>query len=259
MKADIGLASLSERLNTRFIGRRVVYRASVSSTMDVARVEAEAGAPEGTVVLAEEQTQGRGRLGRRWLSPAGANIYLSLILRPALAEAKALPMLTPLAVCRAIEEVAGLDCEIKWPNDTLIGGRKVSGMLVEVESSGDRVQYALVGVGINVNFDPSPHEEIRATATSLSLELGRDVSRDELLAAFLGHFEELYLSERDGRSTYPAWKERLDTLGQRIQVRFPDHVEQGLAEDADADGRLLLRRPDGSLLRLVAGDVTLSS
>ena len=259
MKADLRPAALGERLRTRFIGRRVVYRPSVSSTMDVARQEAEAGAAEGTVVVAEEQTQGRGRLGRQWLSPPGANIYLSLVLRPRPGEAKALAMITPLALCRAIEEVTGLGCAIKWPNDTLVGGRKVSGMLVEVESSGDQIEYALVGVGVNVNFDPSPYEEIRRTATSLSLELGRDVSREELLAVFLDHFEELYLSERDGRATYPAWKERLDTLGQRVQVRFPDRLEEGLAEDADADGRLLLRRADGSLLPVAAGDVTLSS
>jgi len=250
-------AALEANLRTRFTGRRVVSFPSVVSTMDAARAEAAAGACEGTLVIAEEQTRGRGRLGRQWLSPPGSNIYASLLLRPVAAEGVALSMIAPLAVCEAIEAVCGLACAIKWPNDVLISGRKVSGLLIEVEFAAGRIDYALVGAGINVNFDPSPFAEIRDTATSLARELGQEVSREEVLAALLNRFEGLYLAERDGRSAYPAWKARLTTLGQRVQVRLPDRSEEGLAEDVDREGRLLLRRADGSVIAVSAGDVVL--
>jgi BirA family biotin operon repressor/biotin-[acetyl-CoA-carboxylase] ligase len=254
----LSLDAVQALLDTKFIGRCAVYQASVSSTMDLARQEAEGGAPDGTVVVADEQTQGQGRRGRQWVSPPGGNIYATIILRPGRWDIRSLGMVAPLAVCEAIDTAADVRSVIKWPNDLLIEGRKVGGVLIDTRLRGDEVDFALVGVGINVNFDPSQHEEIREMATSLASELGRELSREELLAAFLNRFERLYLAARSDESVYEAWKARLETLGRRVEVRLGDRMEEGIAEDVDADGNLILRRTDGSTVVLAAGDVTLA-
>jgi BirA family biotin operon repressor/biotin-[acetyl-CoA-carboxylase] ligase len=255
--AALSLNALQALLETVFVGRCAVYQTSVTSTMDLARQEAEGSAPDGTLVVADEQTQGQGRRGRRWVSPPGGNIYATIILRPGPWDLRSLGMVAPLAVCEAVDAVADVRSVIKWPNDLLIEGRKVGGVLIDTRLSGDEVEYALVGVGINVNFDPSRHEEIREMATSLALELGREVSREALLAAFLNRFERLYLTARSDESVYEAWKARLETLGRRVEVRLGDRIEEGIAEDVDAEGNLLLRREDNSIVVLAAGDVTL--
>jgi len=250
------LDAVEARLQTRFVGRRIDYRASTESTMNVARTEAEGGAPEGTVVLAEEQTAGRGRFGRAWVSPAGKNLYLTLIMRPALHRLRPLSVVTPLAVCLAVEETAGLAPRIKWPNDVLINGRKLSGILIESELSGQSVKYALVGPGVNVNFDIGELSEIGDIATSIKRELGRETSREELLASLLNHFESTY-KRSSSTEILDGWRSRLDTLGRHIRVTFGDQSLEGIAEDVDADGSLLLRTADGSLMTVDAGEVTL--
>jgi BirA family biotin operon repressor/biotin-[acetyl-CoA-carboxylase] ligase len=208
-------------------------------------------------VLAEEQTEGRGRLGRDWVSPAGGNIYVSLLLQPSPAQAEQLAMTTPLAVCRAVEETSGLVAHIKWPNDVLLNGRKVCGILIESAYEGERLAYVVAGIGVNVNFDPTPFEDIRETATSLSRELGRDVSREELLASLLNHFEALYLSP--GEAVFAGWKKRLETLGRPVRAQLPDRIEEGIAEDVDRQGRLIIRQGDGATVVVSAGDVTPAS
>ena len=260
----LSVPDVRSHLHARVVGRKIIYRPSVASTMDVAREEAEAGAEEGTTVVTDEQTAGRGRLGRTWISPAGANVYVSVVLRPEPEHLRPLSMLCPLAVCRAIEEVTGLPARIKWPNDVLIHGRKVSGTLIDAEFEDGGIRYAIAGVGINVNFDVSQYEEIRDLATSLSTELGREVPREQVLAAFLNHLEELYLDLQRGQAVHGLWKARLDTLGQRVRVRYGQsdtagEVHEGLAEDTDESGALILRRADGSTVRVEAGDVTLKA
>ncbi len=264
MASPLSLQQLRSHLRTQTMGRKVIYRSSLPSTMDLARHEADAGAAEGTVVAADAQTAGRGRLGRTWISPPGANVYVSVVLRPEAQHLRALSMVCPLAVCRAIEEVTGLPARIKWPNDVLIHGRKVSGTLIDAEFEDGGVRFAIAGVGINVNFDASRYEEIRDLATSLSTELGREVSREKVLAAFLNYLEELYLGLRLGQPVRGLWKARLDTLGQRVRVRsgvpgMEGEEHEGLAEDADESGALILRRADGSTVRIEAGDVTLKA
>ena len=257
MTDGFSLDALESRLETAFVGRCAVYQASVTSTMDLARQEAEGGAPDGTLVVADEQTEGQGRRGRQWVSPPGGNIYATIILRPGAWDLRYLGMVAPLAVCEAVDAVADVRSVIKWPNDLLIEGRKVGGVLIDTRLRGDEVDFALVGVGINVNFDPSRHEEIREMATSLASELGRELSREALLAAFLNRFERLYLAARSDESVYEAWKARLETLGRRVEVRLGDDIEEGVAEDVDAEGNLILRRSDDSTVVLTAGDVTL--
>lgn len=257
MSREFSVEAFRSRLTTRYVGRRIFCYPSLPSTQEIARREAERHAPEGTAVLADEQTAGRGRLGRRWVSPPGANLYFSVVLRPRPAHLRALGMIWPLAICQALEETAGLSARIKWPNDVLVGPRKLAGVLIDSELSDGEVDYVIAGVGINVNFDVSRHEELRDIATSISAELGREVAREEVLAAVLGRFEALYEAARRGEPVHLDWKARLDTLGRRIRVSFGDSVEEGMAEDAEPDGSLVLRRPDGSRVRVEAGEVTL--
>ena len=226
--------------------------------MDIARREARKGAAEGTVVLADKQVAGRGRLGRAWLAPPG-NIALSIILRPSAAHLPGLIMVASLAAVHTIEEVTGLRPQVKWPNDVLIQGKKVCGILVEGELRGGAVEHAIIGIGMNIKLDPSAYPEISATATSLSAELGREVSRLDVIDRLLVELERLYIAFKAGEPVYREWRSRLETLGRSVTVKWGDGVEQGVAESVDEDGGLLLRRSDGVLVRVVAGDVSLRS
>ncbi len=249
-------ASITNDLKTRFVGQRVFYYSSLTSTMEVARREAQQGAAEGTVIIADEQTAGRGRLRRVWLSPKGS-IALSVILYPSVAYLPSLIMLASLAVVHSIETVTGLKSQIKWPNDVLINGRKVCGILIESDVQGRRVNYATIGIGINVNLRLADFPEIQPIATSLSDELGREVSRLSLMRCLLVEIEMLYLALSAGGSIYEEWRDSLVTLGRRVRVHTGETIYEGIAESVARDGSLLLRGSDGSLTKIVAGDVTL--
>ena len=258
MSGQLDLDRLQSLLRTEFIGRDVCYRQSTGSTMELAAEEAKRTAGEGLVAIAEEQSAGRGRLGRSWVSPPGQNLYLTVLVRPTLSQLRYLAIVAPLAVCHAIEETTGLPPRIKWPNDVLLEGKKVCGVLLESELTGDAVQHALIGIGINVNLDVAAHEEIRDVATSLRAELGREVEREVVLAATLNHLETLYVALGRGDVVSVAWKQRLDTLGQPVRVQDAGGlIAEGVAVDADSDGALIIRRDDGSHVRIEAGDVTL--
>ena len=249
-------AAITDGLATRFIGQEVSCYPSLPSTNDVAKHQAQEGAKEGTVIIAEEQTAGRGRIKRSWLSPRGS-IALSIILYPPLAYLPSLIMVASLAVARAIEQVTGLKSQIKWPNDVLVNNKKVCGILIESGVKGSKVDYAIIGIGLNVNLKPSDFPEIAPFATSLSHELGRDVSRREVVWSLLAEAERLYLSLPAGDSVFKEWRDNLVTLGKKVQVSSGEAAYKGTAESVASDGSLLLRQPDGNLLKIVAGDVTL--
>jgi BirA family biotin operon repressor/biotin-[acetyl-CoA-carboxylase] ligase len=251
---ELDLTAVEHLLRTREIGRRINYLTTTTSTMDVAREEAVAGAPHGAVVIAEEQTAGRGRFGRRWVSPAGKNLYLTLVLRPDAGRLRRLSMVVPLAVCRAVEAVTPLRPVIKWPNDVLVGGRKLAGVLIEGESSGAELLYALAGIGLNVN-DPIDDPEIAGIATSLSRESGDETSRETVLAALLNELEDAYNAAPD--DIYSGWRSRIATLGQSVRLTFRDETYEGTAEDVDDEGSLILRLADGTRRTFEAGEVTL--
>jgi BirA family biotin operon repressor/biotin-[acetyl-CoA-carboxylase] ligase len=255
-ESSLTAADITDNLGTRFIGQRVIYYPRLKSTMDMARREAQQGAREGTVVIAEEQTAGRGRIKRAWLSPKGS-IALSIILYPDLRYLSSLIMVASLGVVHAVEKVTGLKSQIKWPNDVLTNGKKVCGILIESGVKGKRLDYATVGIGINVNLRLSDFPEIPPTATSLSQELGRDVSQLDMLRCLLAEIEELYLALPAGDSVYQQWRDSLVTLGKRVQVSSDEITYEGIAESVASDGSLLLRQSDGSLTKIVAGDVTL--
>lgn len=246
-------------LRTTSFGRNLIFEASVGSTMDLARDAAAHAAPEGTVAFADEQTAGRGRLGRSWITPPATNLAATLLLRPPASVLRAIAMIAPLAICDAVEEVGGIRADIKWPNDVQIGGKKLAGVLIEVpEPPADGgAGVVLVGTGINVNFDPREHGEIRDIATSLRAELGRDIDRETLLASYLAHFEAMYAAVKSGTSVRDRWRERLVTLGQDVRAAWQGGSAEGVAEDVDADGALLVRTADGQVVRVEAGDVTL--
>jgi len=257
MEDSLSPASITNNLDTRFVGQRVIYYPRLTSTMDVAKREAQQGAAEGTIIVADEQTVGKGRLKRGWLSPEG-NIALSIVLYPSLPYLPFLIMLASLSVVHSIEAVTGLKSQVKWPNDILINGRKVCGILIESEVRGDMVEYAIMGIGVNVNLRLPSFPEILSTATSLSDELGREVSRLSLIQRLLVEIEKLYLSLSVGGSVYQEWRDRLVTLGKKVRIKTGKTVYKGIAESVAGDGSLLLRQSDGSLTKIVAGDATLA-
>ncbi|MFC2006999.1 biotin--[acetyl-CoA-carboxylase] ligase [Chloroflexota bacterium] len=257
MKEDsLSPAAITDNLETKFIGRKVIYFPRLASTMNIARQEARKGTAAGTVIITDEQTAGKGRIKRRWYTPKG-NIALSIILYPDKLYLPYLVMLASLAVVSTIEAVTELTAQIKWPNDVLISGKKVCGILTESSVTGNEVAYAIVGIGINVNFKPDDYPGLQPTATSLVNELGEEVSRLGLIRCLLTEFERWYLSLSAGDSVYLEWRERLVTLGRKVKVTSGNNILEGVAESVAVDGNLHLRQPDGSIITIVAGDVTL--
>ena len=245
-------------LKTRFIGQNIVYHASLASTMDAARQAALEGVPEGTVILAEQQTAGRGRLARAWLSDEGC-LTFSIVLYPDTRYLTYLVMVSCLAVADTVEWAASLKPEIKWPNDVLVRGRKISGILIETAIQERQPSHAVIGIGLNVNFEPSECPDIGETATSLSAETGRQFSRVAVLRELFARFEGWYDDLLSGESVFEAWRGRLVTLGKMVRVRTGKARYEGTAEDVAPDGALLLRQSDGGLLKMPAGDVILKS
>lgn len=243
------------QLITKFIGQRLYYYPRLISTMDEAKKIARAGTPDGSVVIADKQTSGRGRLNRVWLSPQGS-LAMSIILQPSLNSLPQLTMAASLAVVQAIKETTDLEAYIKWPNDVLIRDRKVCGILIESELKEDAVNFTIVGIGININLNPLSHPEISTIATSLSYERGEDVPQSEFTIALLYRLEQLYLKTQAGISIYETWQKRMGTLGEWIQVRVGDSIEQGKAESVTETGNLILRRTNGTLADIAIGDVT---
>ncbi len=254
---------IRDGLSTRFIGRKVFYCDGVSSTNDLAKELARKDAAgEGALVVAEEQTNGKGRLGRGWYSPKYRGLLFSLILYPPInpSGAPQVTMMAAVALALAIKNVTGVAVGIKWPNDLLVGGKKVCGILTELSAEIDRINHLVVGVGINVNQDsPDFPEEFRDAATSLKMESGKAASRVNLLQASLAEFERWYgIWLADGFSpVLTKWKEMSISLNCPVRIHTVNESWDGWVEDVDEDGALLLRLPDGGLQRLVSGEVTL--
>ena len=240
----------------RRLGTERVRLDQVDTTMRVAAEHAEAGAPEGFLVVADRQTAGRGRLGRSWQSDPGVGLYFSLVLRPALTLARALPLTLAcgLGVARGVGRTCGLQCDIRWPNDVMIGDHKLAGILVESAAQEDRVRYAVVGVGINVNQEELP-EELAEIATSLRIETDKEWARDLLLSAVLDEIERYYdlLLDKGSPGVIEAFTRASSYVrGKAVVVEGADR--QGVTAGLDPDGMLLLDE-DGVIAPVTAGSV----
>ena len=249
------------RLTTRILGSELHYFSEIGSTNDEGKKCAIAGCPEGTLVITEAQQGGRGRLSRGWFSPKGRGIWMSVVLRPPFPpqEAPKCTLLAAVALNRAIREVNGIPCGIKWPNDILCNGRKLVGILTEMSAEMDAINHIVIGMGINVNIgaDEIP-PELREIATSIQIEKGGPVSRLDLLVRILECLEELYLDVRAGGfdAVLSAWRQVSFTLGRLVNVIAPDKSYQGTALDIDNDGALLVETAQGRE-RVLAGDVSI--
>jgi len=249
---------LGPLLTTHDLGQTLHYFEEVGSTSDLAKQLAEDGAEHGEVVIAEAQTAGRGRRGRAWFSAPGRNLAFSAVLRPELPPQRAaeLTLVASVALCEAVR-AAGIAASIKWPNDLLFEGRKLAGILTEMEAEADRVHWVVLGVGVNVNVrEAELPEELRLIATSLAEARGGPVPRALFAAACLSRLEE-WLDRHAEEGFQPvraAWRELSDTLGRDVSVRVGERDLVGRAEDIDDAGALLVRTP-GGLERVLSGDV----
>ncbi len=255
MPGNLVAETIRGGLFTRIIGKRLLFFQEVSSTMDEARIRADRGTDEGTVIVAETQSASRGRQGRAWVSRSG-NLYLSVVLYPSLQTLPYINSLCGVAVVRAIANISGLKPRIKWPNDILLDGRKVAGILVESAIAGEQVHHSIIGIGVNVALDADQFDELAGDAISLNQASAGDIPRDELLREILQQLDSLYIQLNHGDNPLEEWEELLDTLGQRIRVTWQGEEYVGFADGIDSQGNLLLREDDGQVRTLTAGDAS---
>lgn len=244
------------------IGRRVFFYETVGSTNTIAAKLAERGAQEGTVVLADSQKKGRGRIGRYWVSPPDVNIYMSIILRPNI-KPKEGPLLTIMAAVgcsTALRRVTGLNVTIKWPNDLIVSDKKIGGILTEMKTSPKKIIFAIAGIGINVNVDVDAFpDDVKRTATSVKNETGIPYSRTAIIIEILNEIDHWYrtLKESGKEKLLSEWLRLASTYGREVKVTDGKETFRGLAESIDDEGRLILRLQSGSLKRIRAEDVTI--
>lgn len=250
-------AEIAFGLNTKIMGKKIYSYQRIDSTMDIAYRLAENNSPEGVVVFSEEQSFGRGRMGRKWISPKGKGVYLSLVLRPKIPplQAAGITLLIAVGIARAIRKVSGLTVKISWPNDILINNKKVCGILTELNAELDSTKFLILGVGINVN---TPKSLLPKEATSIKEELGCEISRVELAKEVLREVEKYYIlfKQKKFSSIVKEWKDLSLTIGSRIKVFSQGRKIEGQAQDIDSHGALVVRLDNGFLEHLWAGDVT---
>ena len=259
---SIDATALQLALETTVFGRKTIILNSTLSTQGDVQHMAEQGQGEGAVVLAEEQTGGRGRFGRKWFSPPGRGIWMSVLMRPELAlqNTPQLTLLTGVAVCRAIRSYTGADAGIKWPNDLLIDGRKVCGILLESTVEDHELRYCIAGIGVDVNFDPKDYpEDLSSIATSLKMETGQNIDRTKLAAAILSELERLYfLYQKEGFGVISSlWEALSVSMNRGIKVANPQGIIEGTAVGLDPSGALILEKNNGERVSVYSGEVSL--
>ncbi len=243
-------------LKTKTFGRKVLYFGSLNSTMDTATQLALQGGKEGAVVIAESQTQGRGRLGRLWHSPKYKGLYFSVILKPkiSLDKASIITLLAAVSIAEALKELTSVDVQIKWPNDLILHNKKVGGILTEIKAEVDEISFVVIGIGLNINNDK---KSLVPGATSLSLETGGELNRVQILQNILYRLETNYLlfHKKGPLAITDKWRQQSVTLGKRVRIySHKEHIE-GEAVDIDSDGGLLVRRDSGLTQKVTSGDV----
>lgn len=257
----LDLNSIRQRLAGQRLGTEFHYFAEIGSTNSHARQLAEQGARQGELVVADSQTDGRGRLGRHWVSPPNVNLYISFVLRPKLPPARApqITLMAAVALAETLQSFLPAPPSIKWPNDITVNGKKLAGILTEVNCGTDSVEFVILGIGVNVNYplDLMP-EEIRQRATSVLVERQNKVSREDLLWRLIQDLDRCYgeLEVNGFAPLAPRWEAYFGWRGQRMRIELLDQVAFGIARGIDHDGALLLEDDHGRLQRVIAGDVT---
>jgi BirA family biotin operon repressor/biotin-[acetyl-CoA-carboxylase] ligase len=244
------------------IGRDIQVYTSTSSTNDIVLKLATSNVAEGSVVFAEYQTNGRGRLGRSWISPAKKGLWFSVLLRPNLSPqlSSRIIIMASTSLVKAINQVTGIQASIKWPNDILINGKKTAGILTEIGTELDKINYIVLGIGINVNLSKGDlPQTLSKTATSLMIESGSKVHRPTLAAAVINQLDSDYKTLSKGNFTIIAeeWERFCETIGKNVTIHVGDRIIKGRAEAVDTDGSLMVRTQHGRLERVIGGDVTL--
>ncbi len=242
------------------IGNDILFFPVTASTNTVAAALAANGQKDGTVIIADSQTEGRGRRGRTWVSPPGRNLYLSIILRPCMQpkDAAMLTLLSAVACASAIQKLSSIPVSIKWPNDLMAAGKKIGGILTEMKTDAGRIDYAVIGIGININLDSCDMpDHIMNTATSVMLQAGEHQSRTQYAVEIIKSLNYWYtiLLESGKGAIIDSWKRLSSTLGHVVTVTLGDTEVRGLAEGIDTDGLLMLKLEDNSVVRISAGDV----
>ncbi|KXG73982.1 biotin--[acetyl-CoA-carboxylase] ligase [Thermotalea metallivorans] len=249
-------------LDTKIIGKRIIHLNTIDSTNTMAKKIAAEDGEEGTIVIAEEQTEGRGRLGRKWVSPKGTGIWMSLILKPSIepTEAAKITQIAAAAVALAIRKVTGCEAGIKWPNDIILERKKVCGILTEMSAELNCVNYVIVGIGINVNGDMEAFpEDIKKTATSVKASAGKTVSRKAIVLYILREFERLYLDFIQSKSLQKSveiCKKYSVTLGNPVKIINRDRQIVAEAVDLTEEGELVIRNQKGELEKIISGEVS---
>ncbi len=237
---------IKRNLKTKLLGKKVLCYRTVGSTNNLAFRLAESGAEEGTLIVADKQTKGRGRMGRSWYSPPKLGLWISLILRPDIPPLKApsLSICAGLALAQSIGELTGMDAKTKWPNDCFLNGRKVGGVLLELSAEIDRINFVIAGIGVNVNHQLNDFpKNLSSIATSLRIEVGKEVPRVKLLSSFLEKFEAIYLDfKKNGFTPQRSLIKKFSSLlGTKVTVKYGKEEIEGIAEDIDDHGSLVLR------------------
>ena len=264
-KDILSKSEIASRLHTKWAGRKLYYLESTGSTNTDAKRLAEEGEPHGTTIVANMQTAGKGRRGRTWQSPAGANTYFTILLKPDFSPDKAsmLTLVMALSVAEAIEEITGLKADIKWPNDIVVHKKKVVGMLTEMSTTPemDEIQYVVIGVGTNVNYDSPENfpEELRPTATSLRMEAGHLINRAALTERMLAWFEvnyEKFEETLDLSRLMDSYEKHLINVGAQVRVLDPAGEYTGISRGINAVGELLVEKENGETINVYAGEVS---
>jgi BirA family biotin operon repressor/biotin-[acetyl-CoA-carboxylase] ligase len=253
---------LENNFTGKFFGHKIHYYPETGSTNDDAFSLGITGAQEGTVVIADSQNKGKGRLQRSWHSPSGANIYTSVILRPQIttSESSRIPILAGVAVAEVLDKYSPGKIKVKWPNDVLLNSKKVCGILSQVKITPKGIDFLVLGIGINVNMAHNQFsEEIRDSATSLAIETGREISRLELIISLYENLEKWYkqLLQNEFGPVKEKWLELTPMIGRTVQVVYKDETISGTATGLDEDGSLILLTAGNKEIRVLAGDATI--
>ena len=253
-------AEIKSLMHTDWVAKEVLYFDTIDSTNIKAQELAEKGYPSGTLVVADKQESGKGRRGRSWVSPSGTGIFMTLMIKPDINpnNASMLTLVAALAVAKAITSVTGEEALIKWPNDIVVNGKKICGILTEMSTEEDSIRYVVVGIGINVNTESFP-PEISDTATSLKLSLGHELKRAPLIGAVLKSFEQYYsrfMEYGDMTGLMDEYNEMLANRKRQVRVLDPHGSYEGMALGIDKEGCLLVKREDDSVSAVISGEVS---